>query len=148
MKSNWTTFFFWGGMRDVDVLVIFVWIIHQPSSGRRSTPTKNIGEGRSARTELITLARECTNKDPSCLLHLDSHDFCCVYCVCTVWFYIYIYVYSHKYRCSHVKDASPLKFVIALPHVALHSATGTSVPMRLSGVCMHTWSHLYCISSK
>lgn len=53
--------FFWGG-----------WIIHQPSSGRRSTPTKNIGEGRSARTELITLARECTNKDRSCLLHLDS----------------------------------------------------------------------------
>lgn len=85
--------FFGGGMRDVDVLVIFVWIIHQPSSGRRSTPTKNIGEGRSARTELITLARECTNKDPSCLLHLDSHDFCCVYCVCTVWFYLYIYMF-------------------------------------------------------
>ena len=61
-----------------------------------------------------------------------------VYTVFVLCGFICTYVYSHKYRCSHVKDASPLKFVIALPHVARHSATGTSVPMRLSGVCMHT----------
>lgn len=151
MKSNWTTFFLGGGCW---CFGHFVWIITSAKLWQEikhpNLPcfATKIGEGRSARTELITLARECTNKDPSCLLHLDSHDFSCILCLyCVVNKYIYIHVYSHKYRCSHVKDASPLKFVIALPHVARHSATGTCVHMRLSGVCMHTWSHLYCISS-